>query len=409
MIVCIAIDLMDQLLSGATNNGTLISARRFAHQLIEDGHQVRVVCAGDPSRDGTDSASGISYYHVPEFHIPLISWLAHRQGTAIARPAETVIRRALTGADILHIYEAWPMEAACGRIAAELKVPVLAAFHIQPENITYNLGLRHWPEAVSLAYAAMRRLFYQKYQHIHCPSQMIADELRRHGFKAQLHVVSNGVPAAFRPLPQELDLAASKKAASLTPPVPLASFENSAQDSPNDFRLLCVGRLAPEKSQHTVLEAIALSQHREQIKLLIAGRGPLEKKLRRQAERLGLRLELGYREQDELVSLMQQADLYLHPALVDIEGLSCLEACACAALPLISDSPLSASSQFALTESSVFRHDQPADLAAKIDFWLEHPRLRTSWRPRYARLAIDYSLRESVHRIEGVYQGIIAG
>jgi glycosyltransferase involved in cell wall biosynthesis len=368
--------------AGTSNNGTLISAQRFARELVARGHEVRALCAGDPGTNGYDAATGITWFHVPEYRIPAVSWLAHRQGTAIARPCDATIAEALRGASVLHVYEAWPMEARAARIARELGVPALAAFHIQPQNITYNLGLGWCGPAAGLAYALMRKLFYQRFEHIHCPSQMIATELRRHGYRAQLHVISNGVPEYFVP----------------------GGAKGAGSRESDVFHILNVGRFAPEKCQSTIIKAVARSRHAERIQLHFAGQGPLERRMRRLGSGLPLSPKFGYCEQGELVRLMHSCSLYVHSSAVDIEGLSCLEAIATGLVPVINASPQSASGQFALCDESLYANGSADDLAHKIDYWIEHPAELASMRARYAAEAQRYSLKASVTQMEQVYE-----
>ena len=67
------------------------------------------------------------------------------------------------------------------------------------------------------------------------------------------------------------------------------------------------------------------------------------------------------------------ADLYVHPAEIEIEAISCLEAITCGLVPIISNSPRSATRFFALDEKNLFRCNNSTDLAEKIDWWLSHP------------------------------------
>ncbi len=65
------------------------------------------------------------------------------------------------------------------------------------------------------------------------------------------------------------------------PSVPIAASD--------DVTLLCVGRLSPEKGQALLLQAVAqLVAHYPKLRLVIAGRGPMEESLRRQARDLGV-------------------------------------------------------------------------------------------------------------------------
>ena len=77
---------------------------------------------------------------------------------------------------------------------------------------------------------------------------------------------------------------------------------------------------------------------------------------------------------EEVCNLFNYADLYIHPADIEVEGMTCLEAIACGCVPIVSNNPKSATPQFALSKQhSIFQHGNYKDLAAKIDWWIEHP------------------------------------
>lgn len=74
-----------------------------------------------------------------------------------------------------------------------------------------------------------------------------------------------------------------------------------------------------------------------------------------------------------------------------------LEALACGVVPVISDSELSAASQFSLHQRSLFAAGNAKQLAQQIDWWYEHPNERAEYSARYAQLAREkYSLHASV-------------
>src|SRR5690242_8224575 len=148
MIITLVIDTYN-----VGNNGTTVSAMRFADTLISRGHTVRVVACGEAGRQDPD---GPEMYWVPELVVPIASRLAHRQSTVFAKPVREVLVAAITGADVVHIYQPWPLGRAAERIARRLRVPAVAAFHIQPENITYNVGLGWFPLAAHLVYLLLR-------------------------------------------------------------------------------------------------------------------------------------------------------------------------------------------------------------------------------------------------------------
>ena len=64
------------------NNGTTISARRFADTLRRHGHEIRVVCTGEDREDK---------YAVREFLVPIFDGLIKSQGMRFARPNKTTL------------------------------------------------------------------------------------------------------------------------------------------------------------------------------------------------------------------------------------------------------------------------------------------------------------------------------
>ncbi|MFF5288897.1 glycosyltransferase [Paractinoplanes globisporus] len=375
MIITLVIDTFN-----VNNNGTTISANRFAAALVARGHTVRVVACGEPAGDGERESKGPEMFWVPELVVPIASRLAHRQSTVFAKPVREVLTAAIKDADVVHIYQPWALGRAAERMAREFGVPAVAAFHIQPENITYNIGLGWFSPAAHFVYVLMRVLFYRRFADIHCPSTFIAAQLRHHGYRARLHVISNGVDDSFRPGPPR----------------------ERAPGEP--FRILMVGRFAPEKRQDVLIRAVRRSRHRDRIQLHFAGHGPAEKRLRRLGARLPRPPEFGYYGQDELIELIRECDLYVHASDVEIEGLSCLEAFSCGLVPVISDSRRSATGQFALESRNLFHAGDPRSLAGRIDGWIEDPAGLETASETYARYGRLYAVDRSIKAIERVYE-----
>ncbi|GIF72549.1 hypothetical protein Asi02nite_20670 [Asanoa siamensis] len=360
------------------NNGITVSAMRFAANLIARGHTVRVVACGEPGAV-SPLPGGPEMFWVPELVVPVATRLAHRQHTAFGRPDRETLVAAIKDADVVHIYQPWPLGRAAERIAREIGVPAVAGFHIQPENITYNLGLGRFPPAARLVYFLLRVLFYGRFADIHCPSTFIAAQLRRHGYRARLHVISNGVSGSFRPGPPRVRAAGEP------------------------YRILMVGRFSPEKRQEVLIRAVRRSRHAADIELHFAGAGHREKRLRRLASKLPRPARFGYYSQTDLIALIRSCDLYVHASDVEIEGVSCLEALACGLVPVISDSRRSATRQFALGPANLFRAGNAASLAARIDGWIDDPAALATASQAYARLADLYAVDRSAKAIERVY------
>ena len=76
-----------------------------------------------------------------------------------------------------------------------------------------------------------------------------------------------------------------------------------------------------------------------------------------------------------------------------------MEAFASGLVPIIADSPRSATPQFALDERSLFKAGDSQDLADKIDWWIEHEDERKRMEYLYAEEAKEYALDKCVDRM----------
>lgn len=360
--------VIDQFDDG--NNGTTISAQRFAQVLRRHGHQVRVLSTG---------AEGPDKYVVPSLYIPLFQPIIRNQGMTLARPVEATLREAIAWADVVHFMMPFLLAWKGLAIAEALGVPHTAAFHIQPENITYNIGLGRFQKPNDWIYRLFR-VFYGRFGHIHCPSQFIADELIRNGYRARLHIVSNGVDPQFvyRKEPKSPALAHRRV-------------------------IVMIGRLSREKRQDILIHAAAQSRHAESLLLVLAGRGPKQRAYEKLARRLGVSLHTAFYEGPELLHLLAQADLYVHASDAEIEAISCIEAFASGLVPVISDSEKSATHQFALVDESRFARGDAGDLARKIDYWLDHEQERREMEKRYAQYGQTFAIDHCVSQVEEMF------
>ena len=89
---------------------------------------------------------------------------------------------------------------------------------------------------------------------------------------------------------------------------------------------------------------------------------------------------------------------------MESEAISCIEAFATSLVPIIANSEVSATPQFALDGRSLFLPGNPKDLARAIDYWIEHPEEKAQMEKEYAEFAKNYSLEKSVAEFEKMLQ-----
>ena len=226
------------------------------------------------------------------------------------------------------------------------------------------------------------RFFYKQVYRmcsaVHYPTKFICDVFENEVGPTPHYVISNGVNKMFRCRPAE-----------------------KPEDLRDRFVVVFTGRYSREKSHKVLIDAVAQSKYRDRIQLILAGGGPLEEKIKEYAgEKLPVFPIFKFYSREELIEVLNYADLYVHPAEIEIEAISCLEAISCGLVPVIADSPRSATRYFALTEDNLFHYNDASSLADKIDFWIENPERKAEMREQYLGYAEQFDYDICMDRME---------
>ena len=155
------------------------------------------------------------------------------------------------------------------------------------------------------------------------------------------------------------------------------------------------------------------SKYAKRIQLHFAGLGPSTRRIKRMAHKFYKQGVLAYNpifsfeNRDGLRQLAAQADLCIHCATIEVEGLSIMEAMQQGAVPVIAQGRYSGTSQFALDRRSVFPEQNPEALAHRIDYWLSHPKERWEMGRKYVKHMEEYDIRKSVDQLVQMFQKAI--
>jgi glycosyltransferase involved in cell wall biosynthesis len=358
------------------NNGAVVSTRRFSEILRARGHTVEVLATGAPAPGKIPLKS---------FVIPTPGNIMERMRLPFAWPDRRILEETLGRQDVVHNQFPFYLGIRAITVARQAKVPVVSTFHVQAEHLLRNVGIRS-QTLVDWVYRFFLRSTYNRSDHVLCPSAFAEAELRRYGLVAPSTVISNGVPPEYRPLPRE----------------ECERFEGK-------FTILSVGRLAREKRHDLLIEAIRKSRHESRVQLVILGDGPQKERLEAQGRTLTNAPVFRWLPPHELIRYYGGADLCVHAAEVEVECMSVLEAMACGLPCLIARSPLSATSQFALSGDFLFEAGSQEELTARIDRWIDDPAGLERAREGYREAAQAYRVEASVDKLVDLYRRVIAG
>ena len=372
----------------AIGNGLSASCRRTVQALRDAGQDVRVLSVENPDPNGLQPD-----YPLKFFYFPLAQPIITAFGYSFADWRSPKVEEAVRWADVVHLEEPFFVEHAAMNWAKKLGKPVTGTYHMHPENIFCQLGMGGWhlPNKLMLKY--WKRVFIENCLYVQCPTENVYDRMLRYHVKTNCEVISNGVipDACIRPL---------------TPPADYL-------DPNRPFKVIYIGRIATEKDQQTLVDAIQYSKYRERIQLFFAGQGLGQKRFQRKLDRLyksGIvkyKPILKFYNRDEVRQLAASADLAVHCATIEVEGLSIMEAMQQAVVPVIAMARYAGTSQFALDRRSKFPKKNREALAKRIDYWLDNPEERWRMGFVYAESMKQYDIAESAKQLVRMYEKAI--
>lgn len=367
---------------GRENNGTTIAAMNLIRFLKARGHEVRILCA-DQEKKGQEGV-----YVVPNLNLGfLLNAYVAKAGVALAKPEKAIICKALEGVDLVHVMMPFPLGIKAAKLAKKMVLPLTAGFHMQAQNFTSYIKMCKVEPVNQTVYRVIYRQLYRHVDAIHYPTHFIQNLFEK-AIRRQTcgYVISNGVHdyVRHREVPKPAEFA-------------------------DKTVILTTGRYAREKSQDTLIKAVALSKYRDNIQLILGGQGVLERRYRKLARKLPVTPIFRFYGRQELIDVLNYADIYVHPAEMELEGISCLEAIACGKLTVVSDSKNAATKEFAIDEKCIFQNRRPKSLARVIDYWIEHPAERQACAQKYLESAVAFRQEACMAEMEAMMQEVICG
>ena len=358
---------------GEENNGTTIAAMNLIRYLKSKNHEVKILCA-DQYRNGEEN-----YFIVPNMNFGgILNMYVKKIGVTIAKSNKKIVLEAIEGADLIHIMLPFSLGMTAVKIANEKNIPVTAGFHMMAQVLTTYIKLNKINTLNHQVYKYIYKHFYSKVDAIHYPTKFIRDifesEIKT---KTNGYVISNGVNNYF----QKIDI-------------------QKPDELKNKFVIITIGRYAKEKGQDVLIKAIKYSKYKNNIQLILAGQGVMEKYYKKIAKKLPIKPIFKFYTREEILKVINYSDMYVHSGDFELEGISCLEAMTCGKLTIVSDSKLSATGSFAADEKCVFKNRNPKDLAKVIDYFIENPEERKVYEKIYLNKSAIFNQLKCMEQME---------
>lgn len=367
MKITIACDVL-----GEANNGTSIATLNLIKFLIKRGHEVKVI-SNNFAKTGIPEEN---QYLLPTLNLgSFANSIIEKNGVSLAKTDTDLIYEVVKDCDLVHIQLPFMVGRATIKVAKELDKPITASFHCQAENVSVHVGLQNNLWVSRLIYKNFYSSVYKYCDCVHYPTEFIRRTFEKAcHHKTNAYIISNGVNEIYK--------------------------NHHEAKNHEGFIIASTGRLSHEKAQDVLIKAVSLSKHKDLIKLKFAGGGPLENEYKKLAASLNVDADFKLYSRSDLVDMLNQADLYVHSAFIEIEAISCIEAICCGLVPVISNAKRSATKAFALDNKSLFKEGNSQDLAKKIDFWIEHPDVKAEYVKKYEIMSKQFDQEECMKRME---------
>jgi len=371
MKICVVSDVLAE-----ENNGTTIAAMNLIRSLKAKGHEVKVICPQTELHEGEEG-----FYFVPKIKLPgFLNRIVEKNNVIIGKAKKKVFREVMADCDVVHVMLPLFIGPKAARLAKkELHKPLTCGFHAQAENVSSHFfGLLNSERVNKFIYKHYHKHIYKYADFIHYPTQFIRDLYENIVGPTNGRVISNGVQRIF-------------KRENIEKPLELK----------NKKVILFTGRLSLEKSHSVLIKAVSKSKYEKDIQLMFAGQGPrLDEIQKLSKELLTNQPIINFYSREDLVKIINYADLYCHPAEVEIEAISCVEAMCCGKVPIIANSPKCATKSFALDDRSLFEVNNPDSLRDKIDYWFDHEDELKEMSYKYEEMASQFDFDECMDKME---------
>lgn len=302
-----------------TRDGTAVIVEGLARTLVREGHAVTVFAprwAKGPTRRTEEE--GVSVVRVRSHPVPLYS--QYRSPYAMSLFAAMRSERAGKEADVIHLHSPGLIGTAGFFLGRRFHRPLVGTFHTDlramAESVRPQLGVKTFFRIAGFYSLGL----YWRCDRTTAPTAVAREALLRYAtkpFRAPVEVIPNGIDIRrFRPGLRVPDW----RVRCGLPDVPLATY---------------LGRLTVDKGVHRFLDGVREAMQRTDMVAVVGGSGPEEAAVRHRISEdpvLAQRVRyVGPVVEEEKPALLAQSDLFVVPSTSDTASVALLEAMACGA------------------------------------------------------------------------------
>jgi glycosyltransferase involved in cell wall biosynthesis len=360
--------------------GNVTYSREVTNALLDRGHQVSFLHFAQ--EDSTDE----NWPECPEVFLPFL--YKSQVYTIPSLKSSKVLTESLRQLkpDIIHAsLTLSPLDFRLPEICEELNLPLVATFHTPFDSKFRNIKASTQQLLAYQLYAP----FLANYDQVIVFSHIQRELLGRLGVSPErVSVIPNGVDVQ-----------------KYTP----ASSNLKKHSFQTEHLFVYLGRIAPEKNIEALLKAWRLANMSKDSKLLIVGDGPLVPSLKPfYGEEYGIQWLGVIADEQKRIEILQMADVFVLPSLVEGLSISLLEAMACGKACLATDA--GADGEVLENGAGVIlsTHGVTTQLKTLLPLFRDHPELVSLLGQKARKRVLErYTLSHNITQLEKLYTEIL--
>jgi len=370
-------------------DGGAIAQHRIVHELINKGHDVRVIAPSFSFQNTLEEDNGSTIYRPRAFLLPFYMNNKYHFAPFPLYYVKKIIDRFKP--DVINVCSPYPI-SICAMIWAKKKhIPLVGSIHILPENVLAPFFTSvFYPTMVTYTWSYLV-YFYNRVDWATVPTQTGATMYKEKGMTTPVTPISNGVNTI------------------LFNPTNNGEYLRERFNLPKKPLVLYTGRINQEKNVDVLIKAIPAVLTEVDAHFLFCGSGGLKPEMMKLTHELGVQAHttfIDFLDWADYPNVYTLADVFVMPAESELQSIVTLEAIASGVPPVVVNNgavPELASAGNGL----VFEPKNSSQLAIHIITILSDKTLRNTMKNKSLTLSEHHSMQHVGSQYEQVYEKVL--
>ena len=369
-------------------NGQAVFTTNLAEGLVKLGHQVMVVLDSNHAQAASNSINGVLVKELSSINIDFL-----HKGVYFSPFPGREIQRHFNEfqPEIVHIQDHYPSCQMVVKAARKRGIKIVGSNHFIPENLTpYIPGSMMLKPVINWVLWQWMLSVYRHADVITAQSKAAAEIIGQQKLKAPIIPISCGI---------DLDTYFPD------PNIDRTSYRQRYGIDPQKKVFLFFGRIDRDKRIDLLLHAMQ-KLTRNDVQLVIAGRGHEDEALKRLAKKLDLKQRVrftGFIPAADVPGLMNSVDIFVMPSEAELLSISTLEAMACGK-PVVLVNALALPELVRGGENGyLFKPGDAGDLARLMNHLADHPELWPEMGVVSREITMVHSLDLTIQKYQSIY------